>query len=184
MTDDLETTRLVLRRWEEADAELLTRLATDPVVVRYVSDGRPWSADRVDEVAQAMTQHWREHDFGWRVVVPSDTDRAAGFVALNYLGEGTAGLDPAEFEIGWWLLPSVWRRGFATEAARAVCGDAFGRLKAPSLVARLQPENHASAAVATKLGMRHELDTTGRFGEPVAVYRLAAGTFLGQGGPG
>jgi RimJ/RimL family protein N-acetyltransferase len=184
LTGNLETRRLVLRPWEEADAELLGRMASDPIVVRYIGDGKPWAADRVDEVGHAMTRHWHEHDFGWRVVVQNETDQAVGFAALNYLGDGTAGLDPREFEIGWWLLPAVWRRGFATEAARAVCGEAFGRLRAPSLVARLQPKNRASAAVATKLGMRHEFDTTGRFGEPVAVYRLDGGASLSQGGPG
>lgn len=134
-----------------------------------------------------VAEHWRVNDFGWRVALPRETgpgatspeeagpqdaDEPVGFVMLNYLGEGTAGLDPDEFEIGWWLVPSMWRRGLASEAAQAICREAFERVGAPSLVARLQPDNLASAGVAKRLGMSHEFDTTGRFGELVAVYRL------------
>jgi hypothetical protein len=32
--------------------------------------------------------------------------------------------------------------------------------------------------------MLHEFDTTGRFAEPVAVYRLFGGASLSHGGPG
>ena len=58
--------------------------------------------------------------------------------------------------------------------APAMCEESFGRVGAPSIVARLQPRHRASAAVAERLGMRHEFDTTGRFGEGIAVYRLGA----------
>jgi RimJ/RimL family protein N-acetyltransferase len=174
MIEALQTQRLSLRPWVGSDRALLLRLASDARVVRYIGDGTVWSAERVAEVAEAAAEHWRRHEFGWRVIVPTDTGEEVGLVMLNHLGEGTAGLDPREFEVGWWLAPSVWRRGFATEAGRAVCREAFERVRAPSLIARLQPENHASAGVAKRLGMRHELDTTGRFGEPVAVYRLLA----------
>jgi RimJ/RimL family protein N-acetyltransferase len=49
--------------------------------------------------------------------------------------------------------------------------DAFGRLDAPSVVARLQPANLGSAGVARRIGMVHERDTTGPSGEPLAIYR-------------
>lgn len=39
-----------------------------------------------------------------------------------------------------------------TEAARAVCREAFERVGAPSLIERLQPQNHASAAVPSDSG--------------------------------
>jgi RimJ/RimL family protein N-acetyltransferase len=45
---------------------------------------------------------------------------------------------------------------------------------APSLVARVQSQNQRSIAIAAGLGMWHEFDTTGRFGERLSVYRLPA----------
>ena len=148
-------------------------MAADPRVVRYIGDGQCWSPQRIDEVSRIVTEHWRVNEFGWRVVVHREADEPVGFCMLNYLGEGTAGLDPREFEIGWWLVPAVWRQGLASEAAEAVCREAFERVGAPSVVARLQPDNHASAGVAARLGMSREFETTGRFGEVVSVYRLS-----------
>lgn len=95
---ELHTERLVLRPWAESDAEFLAKLGADPEVVRYIGDGQPWSPERAREVAQLIGEHWDTHGFGWRVAVEGTA--AVGFIALNYLGEGTAGLSPDEFEIG------------------------------------------------------------------------------------
>lgn len=171
MGEKLETARLLLPEWSDSDGALLVRMSADPRVVRYIGDGQRWSAEKAAEVSRGVIGHWRAHGFGWRVAIEKRSGEPVGFAALNYLGEGTAGLDAHEFEIGWWLLPGAWGRGFASEGARAVCREAFERVGAPSVVARVQPDNVASARVATRIGMSHASDTTGRFGERVAVYR-------------
>ena len=48
-------------------------------------------------------------------------------------------------------------------------------LGAPSVVARIQPDNAASAKVAAALGLTPERDTTNRHGVPVRIHRLMAG---------
>jgi hypothetical protein len=48
----------------------------------------------------------------------------------------------------------------------------------PSVVARIQPANVASAQVAAALGLARELDTSDRFGRPVRIHRVHN---LGQG---
>lgn len=174
MTGPLETRRLFLFAWKTEDQSHLLRLAADPRVMRYVGDGRPWPPARVAAVVSMVTEQWRAHGFGWRVIVTKDDREAVGLAMLGYLGDGTAGLAPNEVEIGWWLTPERWRDGIASEAARAICDEAFGRVGARSVVARVQPGNTASAGVASRLGMRHEFDTTGRVGEALAVYRLTA----------
>ncbi len=173
---------MLLPEWSESDAALLARLSADPKVVRYIGDGACWSPEKAADVSLGMVEHWRANGFGWRVAVEKQSGEPVGFAALNYLGEGTAGLEPDEFEIGWWLVPTAWGRGFASEGARAICLEAFTRVGAPSVVARLQPDNRASARVAERLGMSLEFDTTGRFGERVAVYRLLAADWSERGG--
>lgn len=128
----------------------------------------------MSDVSHAMADHWREHGFGWRVALERESGLTLGFVMLNLLGEGVAGVDPDEFEIGWWLRPSAWGRGFASEAVEAVRTEAFERVRAPSVVARIQPGNQRSRRVAERLGMSYEMETTGRFGEALVVYRLSA----------
>jgi RimJ/RimL family protein N-acetyltransferase len=161
---------------------MLTRLAADPLVVRYVGDGQCWSAEKAAKVSRRVLAHWHAHGFGWRAAVDKRSGESVGIAAFNYAGEGFEGLDAKDLEIGWWLRPAVWGRGLATEAARALSEEAFRRLGAVSVVARLQPGNRASARVAERLGMSPEYETTGLFGEPVAVYRLTRGHWLATDG--
>lgn len=51
---------------------------------------------------------------------------------------------------------------------------AFQRLGAPSVVARVAPDNDASLGVARAIGLTREADGRGRFGEPITVLRLTA----------
>ena len=59
-------------------------------------------------------------------------------------------------EIGWTLHPDHTGSGYMTEAARAVLEIAFTELGLHRASAVLDPRNHASAAVCTRLGMREE----------------------------
>jgi len=174
LSEDLHTDRLQLERWEEPTATpVLRRLATTPAVVRYVADGLVWSDLRIREVSARNVEHWRRHGFGWRLVRLAASGEAVGFIGLNFAGEGV-NVDPNEYEIGWWLDPAVWGRGLAREGAAAVRDEAFDRLEAPSIIARIQPPNAASLAVAGAIGLTHDFDTLGRTGEPAAVLRLTA----------
>jgi RimJ/RimL family protein N-acetyltransferase len=167
----LRTDRLRLDPWTETDARLLAALARTPDVMRYIGDGTTWTDVRIEDVAARAASHWRDHGFGWRVARLDGLP--VGLIMLIFAGEG-AGVDASEYEIGWWLSPTAWGRGLAREAAAAVRDEAFERVGAPSIVARIQPANAASLAVATALGLTYERASTGRDGEPISVLRLSA----------
>lgn len=150
---------------------LLRALATNPAVVRHIGDGSPWSEARIAAVAAHGDEHWRAHGFGWRVATLTATGASVGFIALSFAGPG-AGIDADEYEIGWWLAPEAWRKGLAREGAAAVRDEAFERVGAPSVVARIAPANAASLLVAAAIGLRPEGSSIGRGGEPIAVLRL------------
>jgi RimJ/RimL family protein N-acetyltransferase len=56
-------------------------------------------------------------------------------------------------EIGWRLGFDHWRKGYATEAARAAVGYAFETLRLTEIVSFTVPANHRSRAVMERLGM-------------------------------
>jgi [ribosomal protein S5]-alanine N-acetyltransferase len=58
-----------------------------------------------------------------------------------------------EPEIGYHVLRSCWKRGLATEAARAVCDYAFATLGCDHVISLIRPENIASRRVAEKNGL-------------------------------
>src|ERR1700759_2807422 len=167
----LHTARLTLDPWTEADFKLLGDLARTPAVMRYIGDGTTWSDARIADVGAHVVDHWHRYGFGWRVARVEAVP--VGLIALNFAGEG-AGVDASEYEIGWWLAPSAWGRGLAREGAAAVRDDAFERVGAPSILARISPANAGSLAVAAAIGLSHDTNSTGRTGEPIAVLRLGA----------
>lgn len=174
MTDraEIETERLVLEPWAPPHTALLERLSALPAMTRYVGDGSTWSRERAESVAAAQRDHWRSHGFGWRVAIERGTGRELGFIALNFAGDGTEGLAPDEYEIGWWIHPSAHGRGYAREGGAAVRDEAFGALGAPSVVARIQPTNRPSRGVAEALGLTLERETVTDGWVPTVVYRL------------
>jgi RimJ/RimL family protein N-acetyltransferase len=180
--EELETPRLRLRRWAETDVALLVHLSSMPSVMRFIRSGALWSAEAAERVASEQLVHWDRHGFAWRTAIDKATGEALGFAALNFAGEGTVGLDPMEFELGWWLDPAAWGHGLARETGAAIRDEAFTRLDAPSVIARIQPGNASSIAVAEAVGLTFDFSTNERTGEAVAVYRLTAAEY-GSLGP-
>jgi RimJ/RimL family protein N-acetyltransferase len=168
----LTTARLALMPWQDAFGEDLARLACDERVTQYIGNGRPWSVEQARQRHRACLRHWEDHHFGWRAILGRPGGRFLGIAALSYLGALVPGIEESAIEIGWWLDPGAWGRGIATEAAAAIRDEALCSLHATRIVARIQPRNHASGRVATRLGMRLYGDAAGRTGEPVRVYVL------------
>jgi RimJ/RimL family protein N-acetyltransferase len=175
----ISTERLALLPWQAEHVAMLGRLGSLPDVMTFIGPGELWSEQKSAEVSDAAVRHWAEHGFGWRVAREAESGRLVGFLGLNFVGEGTAGLAASEYEIGWWMDPSVWGRGYAREGGQAIRDEALDVLGAPSVIARIQPANVRSIAVAEALGLTHDFDTTGKTAEPVSVYRLAGGPTLG-----
>jgi RimJ/RimL family protein N-acetyltransferase len=167
----LETPRLLLRRWQDADLDGLAAVNAQPEVMRYIHDGRPLDRNATAERLAAYRRHWDEHGFGLYAVEVKETGGLAGFTGLAvpaFLPE----IMPA-VEIGWRLGREHWGRGLATEAARAVVAHTRAGLGLRRLVSIHVVGNDASARVMVKLGMSLERETvqpdTGR---QVRVYAM------------
>jgi RimJ/RimL family protein N-acetyltransferase len=69
-------------------------------------------------------------------------------------GIGIHADENGEPEIGYWITPSEWGKGYATEAGRAVMNIARHGLRLPRLVSGHFADNPASGHVLRKLGFR------------------------------
>jgi ribosomal-protein-alanine N-acetyltransferase len=142
----VETERLFVRQWVPDDWKRLRPLATDPRVLKYIGDGRPWSDERIRKfvnggIEKTKTRGW----ILWPIIQTADAE-LIGFCGFN---DGYA----PDVEIGWWLRPDYWGKGLATEAARAVMDYGFRTFKFPRLISVTQPENRQSIRIMEKLGM-------------------------------
>jgi RimJ/RimL family protein N-acetyltransferase len=151
------TERLLLRSWRPSDRAPFARLNADPEVVRFISDGVPFTRADSDALLDAIEAHWHEHGFGlWCAAPREDPDDCLGFVGLAVPSFLPAVL-PA-VEVGWRLARPAWGRGLATEGARASLGHAFGELGLQVVISVIDPDNERSIRVAQKLGMRRGAD--------------------------
>jgi RimJ/RimL family protein N-acetyltransferase len=149
MADDLptfQTSRLSVRPRRLEDLDVCLAMDRDPAVTRFIAG--PWT-DPVAHRAFIETRMRHAYPAGmgyWTVLAP---EGFAGWVLLTPLD-----LHGPEVEIGWRLVRPMWGRGYATEASRAVLAHALDTLGMKEVVADIDPANHASAAVARKLGLR------------------------------
>ena len=99
----LETARLRLMPWQPEDWVLLRPLATNPDVVRYISNGEPWPDERIREWARRQVAHFAKFGFCFWKLIHKETGEMIGFCGLQPVElEGAP-----EIEIGWWLAPDM-----------------------------------------------------------------------------
>ncbi len=173
---ELETERLLLRRWRESDKAPFAELNADPDVMRYFS--QPASRERSDWLAEAADADIARQGWGLWALEQRASGRFLGFTGLAR-PPFEAAFTPA-VEIGWRLSRSAWGFGFATEAAHAAAAFAFEQLQLDELVSYTSEHNARSRAVMRRLGMRY--DPTEDFDHPHVegslrrhvLYRLSA----------
>jgi RimJ/RimL family protein N-acetyltransferase len=170
--DPIQTERLSLEPWDESRREDFAGLAADPRMMRGIGASQPWSREESDERFDWQLRHWREHGFGWRSAIERGTGEWLGFVGINLARPDAVELEPDDVEMGWWVVPSAWGRGIATEGAVALRDEAFGRVGLDRLVARCRADNVASARVMEKIGMRFEHERPGRHGDRALVWAI------------
>ncbi len=161
----IETERLTLRSFREADVGAFFELSQDPDVMRYVGDRQLPSHEDTWRAVAGWLGHWAMRGYGqWAI-----EDRGSGRVI------GRAGIsNPAEWpgpEVGYLLGRTWWGRGYATEAAGAAMGWGFEEIGFDDLISLIDPDNTASIAVATRLGETHRGETELR-GHRVLVYGI------------
>ena len=164
----LQTPRLRLETWSPDDWLALRPIATDPEVMRYISNGRPWPEEQIREFIERQVRHHSTRGFCLWKLVDKSTRRVIGFCGLQPVAIG----DREEIEIGWWLARDMWGRGLATEAARVALADGFHRGGLQRIIAIAQPANRASTRIMEKLGLEYERDAVHK-GINVVVYAIS-----------
>ena len=148
----LETERLILREWRDADREPFAALNADPRVVEHL----PGPLDRTasDALVDRIVARWASDGHGQWAVERRDDGRFIGFVGLAAPGFEAA-FTPC-VEVGWRLAVEAWGHGYATEAAQAALRFGFERLGLDEIVSFTIPANVRSRAVMERLGLTRD----------------------------
>ncbi len=184
--DLIRTDRLVMRRWREEDREPFAAMNADPEVMRYF----PAPLDRAasDALVDRIEDLFQRQGFGlWALEVAAAPELAStgcpgpgefiGFTGLNPMPAGVPGA--GGMEVGWRLARAAWHHGYATEAATAAAGVAFGGAGLAEIWSMTAVVNEPSQAVMRRLGMTpharfdHPRVEAGHPLRPHIAYRLA-----------
>ncbi len=151
---EIETDRLLLRRWRDSDLAPFAELNADPAVMEFF----PSTLSTPESTAQAMRiQHWfEEYGFGLWAVEIRDVAPFAGFIGLG-IPRFEAAFTPC-VEVGWRLAQQHWGKGYATEGAKAALGYAFRFLDLDEVVSFTAVVNKRSWRVMERIGMARSVD--------------------------
>ncbi|WP_182050077.1 GNAT family N-acetyltransferase [Changpingibacter yushuensis] len=166
---EIETQRLTLRGWEEADLSAWIEMNADPEVRSFF----PSVLSEEESLEQAVRnqRYLAENGFGlWAVAARQPIHYSDDDVLLpgDFLGFiGIHPMDPVvpetghgvvSFEIGWRLRKEAWHQGLATEGATAARDYAFGIERLPILGSLAVSQNTPSIAVMERIGFTFEMD--------------------------
>jgi len=150
---NVETDRLILRRFRDSDVEALSIVFAKPEVWMYPY-GRGFSHKETEVFLESQLSEWNEGGFGCWIAIEKSTTRIIGFVGLSvphFLPE----ILPA-VEVGWRFDPDAWGKGYATEGASAALEEAFSTLGLEAVCSAPQSANPPSSKVCRRLGMQIE----------------------------
>ena len=143
--------RLTVRQFVTSDHADVVRLHNDPLVMRYVDDGRPVSEEAVlADLTSWINRYATSDGFGFWAIDATATGRFVGWIHFRP-GHDAGELEP---ELGFRLHRVCWGQGFATEASRAVIDRGFTELPIERVYAHTMAVHRASRRVMEKAGMR------------------------------
>lgn len=145
MTDlYIETERLILRPVAAEDFAGWAAFFADPEATRHL--GGPRSEALAWRHFLSMAGAWRIQGFGAFSVL----EKVSG-AWLGWTGPWHPVAWPGT-EVGWCFARAAWGHGFATEAASAALDWSFRELGWSEVIHLIPPDNHASQAVAQRIG--------------------------------
>lgn len=148
----LETSRLILRRLRDSDAEVLAAYRSHPEVARYQS----WSIFTLEHAAELInTQKSLHPNIVGKWFQLAIELKATGEL-IGDCGLEIKALEPRHAEIGFSLAPAFQRCGYAREAVARLLDYAFVDLHKQRVVALAECRNARSINLLEKIGMRRE----------------------------
>lgn len=147
----IETERLVLRPFVEADRAPFAAMNADPRVGEWLGGVR--TPAESDATLARIAENALRNGFDFLAAERRSDGRVVGMIGLRAHEDSPPG--PC-LEVGWRLGYEAWGMGFATEGAAAALSWGFANLDAPEIVAFTAASNLKSQAVMRRIGMARE----------------------------
>ncbi len=148
----LNTDRLTLRPFTEADASPLFQYASNPNIARFTL----WDAHRsIDETMAFVNDYamlrYREGLADPYAITLSPDPKPIGSCGCFWISQPNQTM-----ELGYWVAEPFWGMGIAVEACSALIEHVFREYGLKRLQARVIEGNRSSSRVLAKLGFHYE----------------------------
>ena len=169
----METDRIMLRHWQESDADVLYELAREP----EVGERAGWPPHQSREESLEIIRTVFNNPTVWAIVL-KEAGQVVG--AMGYGPSCDCSLPSREGEptVGYWVGKPYWGMGICTEALRLMIDHIRKTTTIPSLISGHFTDNPASGRVMEKCGFIPTGETVcdsklyHGAGKPINVLRL------------
>ena len=144
----IKTERLILREFSHEDFSVLFEILSDPETMQHYP--QPFNEERTKGWIEWNLQNYKEFGFGLWAVILRETGELIGDCGLTLQMMDGDQLP----EIGYHIHKKYWRRGFGSEAARAVRDWAFEHTEYDCLYSYMKYTNIGSYSTAIASGMK------------------------------
>jgi RimJ/RimL family protein N-acetyltransferase len=151
----LETSRLILRPWQDGDRAPMAAINADAEVRQYYYPSL-LTADETDELIDEANEQLTKDGFAFLAVERKSDGALIGGAGLSPPGPEVPGDFP--LEIGWILGRAYWRQGYATEISLRWLDFAWHDLRAECVIGYTSFINTPSRRAMEKIGMIHVED--------------------------
>ena len=152
--NELETDRLILRRWEESDAENLYEYAKDPDIGPIAG----WPPHKSVEESLDVIRNVFCGEEAYAVCLKKD-NKAIGAIELKLNGHTDMTERDDECELGYWIGKPFWGQGLIPEAAEEIIRHGFEDLGMRAIWCGYYEGNEKSKRVQEKLGFKYQWTT-------------------------
>ncbi len=144
----MQTKRLILRAWQESDAESLYKYAQNPRVGPVAAWPPHTSVENSREIIKSILSADETY-----AVVLKETGEAIGSIGLMTAHTiHSAEIAEGEREIGYWIGEPFWGQGLIPEAVRELLRHAFEDLQVTTVWCGYYDGNEKSKRVSEKCG--------------------------------
>jgi len=146
----LETDRLGFRCWSINDKANLKTLWSNPMITQMLLSSGPLNDEQIDVLLHAEIDSLKRHGIQHWPFFSKETGEIIGACGLKpyKLFDGI-------FELGIYILPNLWNKGYGYEACSAMIQYTIHTLNIKSIFAGHNPQYISSANLLKKLGFKY-----------------------------
>jgi ribosomal-protein-alanine N-acetyltransferase len=146
----LESERLILRQILDSDLENVYKGLSHPEVIKYYGVSFH-SLEATKEQMEWFADLEKNGTGIWWAVCSQETGEFLGAGGLNDLD-----MDLKKAEIGFWLLPEYWGKGYMTEAMPLILDHSFNSIGLRRIEGFVETENKNCINALQKLNFTYE----------------------------